>query len=54
MRMERVEWFTNRDPFLPEIRALLDIGVFLPLNVKDDQNRQVFIIREYTRVYDAS
>lgn len=46
MRMERVEWFTNRDPFLPEIEQLLDLGVFLPLKEKDDQNRQVFIVRE--------
>lgn len=47
MRMERVEWFADRDPFLPEIEELLDLGIFLPLKVKDDQNRQVFIIREY-------
>lgn len=47
MRMERVEWFADRDPLLPEIEELLDLGIFLPLKVKDDQNRQVFIIREY-------
>lgn len=46
MRMERVEWFANRDPFRPEIQELLDLGVFLPLKQKDDQNRQVFIIRK--------
>lgn len=46
MRSERVEWFTNRDPFRPEIEELLDLGVFLPLKNKDDQNRQVFIIRK--------
>ncbi|KAJ6648879.1 Retinol-binding protein pinta [Pseudolycoriella hygida] len=45
MRIERVEWFSNRDPFLPEIAELLDLGVFLPLKQKDDQNRQVIIIR---------
>lgn len=46
MRLERVEWFANRDPFRPEIQELLDLGVFLPLKEKDDQNRQVFIIRK--------
>lgn len=46
MRTERVEWFKNRDPYSPEIAELFDLGVFLPLKVKDDQNRQVFIIRE--------
>ncbi len=47
MRMERVEWFSNRDPFRPEIVELLDLGVFLPLKDKDTDNRQVFIIREF-------
>lgn len=46
MRMERVEWFQNRDPFVPEIEELFDLGVFLPLKEKDDQKRQVFIIRK--------
>lgn len=46
MRMERVEWFGNRDPFSPEIEELFDLGVFLPLKEKDNQNRQVFIIRK--------
>lgn len=45
IRKERVEWFQNRDPFLPEMQELLDIGVFLPLRLKDTQNRQVVIIR---------
>lgn len=45
MRAERTEWFANRDPFLPEIQELLSIGVFLPLEEKDDLCRQVVIIR---------
>ena len=45
MRAERVEWFEKRDPFLPEILELLELGVFLPLRIKDSENRQVVIIR---------
>lgn len=45
MRAERVEWFANRDPLRPEISALLDIGVFLPLEDKDPNGCQVFVIR---------
>lgn len=45
IRSTRIEWFQNRDPFLPEIQELLDIGVFLPLRQKDSYNRQVVIIR---------
>lgn len=45
IRKERIEWFQNRDPFLPEMQELLDIGVFLPLRQKDTQKRQVVIIR---------
>ncbi|XP_062701989.1 retinol-binding protein pinta isoform X2 [Aedes albopictus] len=45
IRSTRIEWFQNRDPYLPEIQELLDIGVFLPLKDKDICNRQVVIIR---------
>lgn len=45
IRSTRIEWFQNRDPYLPEIQELLDIGVFLPLKEKDIYNRQVVIIR---------
>lgn len=45
MRAERDEWYANRDPFAPELVELMDLGVFLPLRVKDEHNRQVFIIR---------
>ncbi|XP_053676188.1 retinol-binding protein pinta [Anopheles nili] len=44
-REKLTEWFTNRDPFRPEIQELLDIGVFLPLRQKDSLSRQVVIIR---------
>lgn len=45
MRAERVEWFSNRNPFDPIIQELLDIGVFLPLKDKDSNGCQIFIIR---------
>lgn len=45
MRAERIEWFTNRNPFASEIQELLDIGVFLPLKEKDVNGCQIFIIR---------
>lgn len=45
MRAERIEWFTNRNPFEPEIQELLEIGVFLPLKEKDPSGCQLFIIR---------
>ncbi|XP_030370520.1 retinol-binding protein pinta [Scaptodrosophila lebanonensis] len=45
MRAERTEWFANRDPFLPEIQELLQLGVFLPVDGVDKQQRKVVIIR---------
>lgn len=45
MRAQRTEWFSNRDPFLPEIQELLKIGVFLPLHQKDNEGRLVVVIR---------
>ncbi|XP_031633550.1 retinol-binding protein pinta isoform X2 [Contarinia nasturtii] len=45
LRAERVEWFTDRNPLNPEIEELLDLGLFLPLDSKDVNNYQVFIIR---------
>lgn len=50
MRAERVEWFENCNPMLPEIQALLQRGVFLPVDGVDDQQRKVVIIR--TAVHD--
>ncbi|KAH8242879.1 hypothetical protein KR032_002749 [Drosophila birchii] len=44
MRAERTEWFDNRDPKLPEIQELLDLGVFLPIGT-DAEQRMVVVIR---------
>lgn len=44
MKTERPEWFTNRDPLLPEIQDLVKLGVFVPLRKYQD-NRLVVIIR---------
>lgn len=51
LRAERIEWFADRNPFNPEINELLDLGLFLPLEKKDVNNYQVFIIR--TGVHDT-
>lgn len=51
MRAERIEWFTGRNPLAPNIAELLDLGLFLPLETKDINNYQVFIIR--TGVHDT-
>lgn len=45
MRASRPEWFSARDPFAPELVELMDLGVFLPLRVKDEHGRQVFVVR---------
>jgi CRAL/TRIO domain len=45
MRTDRIEWYANRNPFAPEIVELLDLGVFLPLLTKDEEQRQVIVIR---------
>lgn len=45
LRAERCEWFSNRNPFDPELLELLELGVFLPLKEKDSNGSQVFIIR---------
>lgn len=51
MRAERTEWFADRDPFKPHIEELLDMGLFLPLESKDVNNNQIFIIR--TGIHDT-
>lgn len=45
MRYERAEWYEDRNPFDTDISELLKMGAFLPLRVKDDQNRQIIVIR---------
>ncbi|XP_060825430.1 retinol-binding protein pinta-like [Bombus pascuorum] len=39
------EWYSNRNPFLPELQELFDLGVFLPLRKLDNEGRMVVIIR---------
>ncbi|XP_043266208.1 retinol-binding protein pinta-like [Colletes gigas] len=39
------EWYSNRDPFLPQLQELFDIGVFVPLRKLDNEGRMVVIIR---------
>lgn len=51
LRAERIEWFADRNPFNPVINDLLDLGLFLPLEKKDVNNYQVFVIR--TGVHDT-
>ncbi|XP_071647236.1 retinol-binding protein pinta-like [Temnothorax longispinosus] len=38
-------WYMNKDPFLPELQELLDMGLYLPLRNPDDQGRLVIILR---------
>lgn len=51
LRAERTEWFADRNPLKPELAELLDLGLFLPLQTKDVNNYQVFIIR--TGIHDT-
>lgn len=50
MRAERPEWFSNRNPFLKEVQDLLNLGVFLPIDGVDEEQRKVIVIR--TAVHD--
>ncbi|KAL6445676.1 hypothetical protein ACFW04_000878 [Cataglyphis niger] len=45
-RHDLSEWFTNRNPFLPEMQELLNLGIFLFLRKLDNQGRLVLIIRQ--------
>ncbi|KAJ9598893.1 hypothetical protein L9F63_026571 [Diploptera punctata] len=45
LRARCPEWFSNRDPCLPEIQELLRLGVFLPLRKRDEHGRLVVLIR---------
>ncbi|XP_071631401.1 retinol-binding protein pinta-like isoform X2 [Temnothorax longispinosus] len=44
-RSDLPEWYMNKDPFLPELQELLDMGLYLPLRNPDDQGRLVIILR---------
>ncbi|XP_046609735.1 retinol-binding protein pinta isoform X1 [Neodiprion virginianus] len=46
------EWFANRDPLLPELQEMFQMGVFLPLRKFDHEGRLVVIIR--ASVHDPS
>ncbi|KYN05829.1 Alpha-tocopherol transfer protein [Cyphomyrmex costatus] len=39
------EWFTNRDPFQPELQELINMGLVLPLRKLDSRGRLVIIVR---------
>ncbi|XP_069698611.1 retinol-binding protein pinta [Periplaneta americana] len=45
LRARCPEWFSQRDPCLPEIQELLRLGVFLPLRRRDAHGRLVVLIR---------
>ncbi|CAG2063587.1 unnamed protein product [Timema podura] len=45
MRSQLPEWFGNRDPELPQLMELLDMGVFLPLRHHDYEGHLVVIVR---------
>ncbi|XP_021930137.1 retinol-binding protein pinta isoform X2 [Zootermopsis nevadensis] len=45
LRAHCPEWFSQRDPCLPEIQELLQLGVFLPLRRRDSHGRLVVLIR---------
>ncbi|CAD6228641.1 GSCOCG00006475001-RA-CDS [Cotesia congregata] len=44
-RSKSPEWFDNRDPFLPELEELLNLGVFIPLKQQNDGEKMIIIIR---------
>lgn len=44
MRRDAPEWFTNRNPHLPELKELVKLGVFVPLK-RNHNNQLVVIIR---------
>ncbi|XP_029163462.1 retinol-binding protein pinta-like [Nylanderia fulva] len=45
-RLDLPEWFTNKNPFQPEMQELLNLGIFLFLPKQDDHKRMVIIIRQ--------
>ncbi|XP_024873772.1 retinol-binding protein pinta-like isoform X1 [Temnothorax curvispinosus] len=44
-RSDVPEWYMNKDPYLPELQELLDMGFCLPLRNPDDQGRLVILVR---------
>ncbi|XP_046383324.1 retinol-binding protein pinta-like isoform X2 [Ischnura elegans] len=45
MRAKVPEWYSKRDPELPEVQEMLKMGTFLPLLDKNDRGQQVVLIR---------
>lgn len=45
MRTLLPEFFTNRDPLLPEIQEILKLGICFPLPHPDPQGRKIFFMR---------
>ncbi|KAK7792213.1 hypothetical protein R5R35_000493 [Gryllus longicercus] len=45
IRAKAPEWFLDRDPLLPAIQEMLNMGVFLPLHNRDHEGRLVVVIR---------
>lgn len=39
------DWYGNRDPFLPEMQEMFNLGVFLPLRKVDDEGRLIVVVR---------
>lgn len=45
LRTALPEFFTRRDPMLPEIQHILKLGLFLPLPLPDDEGHLVVLMR---------
>lgn len=52
MRTLLPEFFTNRDPMLPEIQEILKLGICFPLPHPDPLGRKIFLMR--VGVYDPA
>lgn len=44
MKKERPQWFTNRNPVLPQLQELIKLGIFVPLKELHN-NKLVIIVR---------
>ncbi|KAL6262978.1 hypothetical protein P5V15_005767 [Pogonomyrmex californicus] len=45
LRSNIPEWYTNKDPFRPELQILLNLGIFFFLRKPDNEGRMVFFVR---------
>ncbi|KAL6252091.1 hypothetical protein P5V15_015076 [Pogonomyrmex californicus] len=45
LRSNIPEWYTNKDPFRPELQILLNLGIFFFLRKPDNEGRMVFFAR---------